>query len=80
MEIQASGSAAAHLSCIGSTQESIQEILDMFKATAFAISSLRGDLPSGMADPGEFRYANELVAFIRQQTGDWFHIEVAALS
>ncbi|MRR09735.1 methylenetetrahydrofolate reductase [NAD(P)H], partial [bacterium] len=40
--------------------------------------ALRGDLPSGMADPGEFRYANELVEFIRKETGDWFHIEVAA--
>jgi methylenetetrahydrofolate reductase (NADPH) len=39
---------------------------------------LRGDLPSGMAQPGTFRYANELVEFIRQETGDWFHIEVAA--
>ncbi|MBT9613939.1 MAG: methylenetetrahydrofolate reductase [NAD(P)H] [Burkholderiales bacterium] len=80
MEIQASGSASApHLSCIGSTQESIQEILDLFKAKGIRhIVALRGDLPSGMADPGEFRYANELVAFIRKQTGDWFHIEVAA--
>jgi len=80
MEIQASGSASApHLSCIGSTQESIQEILDLFKSKGIRhIVALRGDLPSGMADPGEFRYANELVAFIRQQTGDWFHIEVAA--
>lgn len=80
MEIQASGSAAApHLSCIGSTRESIQEILDLFKAKGIRhIVALRGDLPSGMADPGEFRYANELVAFIRQQTGNWFHIEVAA--
>ncbi|MEK6663563.1 MAG: methylenetetrahydrofolate reductase [NAD(P)H] [Pseudomonadota bacterium] len=80
LEIQASGSASApHLSCIGSTQESIQEILDLFKAKGIRhIVALRGDLPSGMADPGEFRYANELVAFIRQQTGDWFQIEVAA--
>ena len=80
MEIQTSGSASApHLSCIGSTQESIQEILDLFKSKGIRhIVALRGDLPSGMADPGEFRYANELVAFIRQQTGDWFHIEVAA--
>ncbi|MDP1680273.1 MAG: methylenetetrahydrofolate reductase [NAD(P)H] [Burkholderiales bacterium] len=80
MEIQASGSASApHLSCIGSTQESIQEILDLFKAKGIRhIVALRGDLPSGMADPGEFRYANELVAFIRKQTGDWFQIEVAA--
>lgn len=80
MEIQASGSASApHLSCIGSTEESIQEILELFKSKGIRhIVALRGDLPSGMADPGEFRYANELVAYIRQQTGDWFHIEVAA--
>jgi methylenetetrahydrofolate reductase (NADPH) len=42
------------------------------------IVALRGDLPSGVGDPGEFRYANELVSFIRAETGDWFHIEVAA--
>ena len=80
MEIQASGSASApHLSCIGSTKESIQKILETFKAHGIRhIVTLRGDLPSGMADPGEFRYANELVAFIRAQTGDWFQIEVAA--
>jgi methylenetetrahydrofolate reductase (NADPH) len=80
LEIQAAGSAAApHLSCIGSTQESIQETLDTYKAQGIRhIVALRGDLPSGMADPGAFRYANELVAFIRQQTGDWFQIEVAA--
>ena len=80
MEIQASGSAAApHLSCIGSTKESIQKTLETFKAHGIRhIVALRGDLPSGMADPGEFRYANELVAFIRAQTGDWFQIEVAA--
>ncbi|MHB1230999.1 MAG: methylenetetrahydrofolate reductase [NAD(P)H] [Burkholderiales bacterium] len=80
MEIQASGSAAApHLSCIGSTKESIQKTLETFKSHGIRhIVALRGDLPSGMADPGEFRYANELVAFIRAQTGDWFQIEVAA--
>ncbi len=80
LEIQAAGSAAApHLSCIGSTQESIQETLETYKAQGIRhIVALRGDLPSGMADPGAFRYANELVAFIRQQTGDWFQIEVAA--
>ena len=80
LEIQAAGSAAApHLSCIGSTQESIQETLEIYKAQGIRhIVALRGDLPSGMADPGAFRYANELVAFIRQQTGDWFQIEVAA--
>ncbi|MCP5278841.1 MAG: methylenetetrahydrofolate reductase [NAD(P)H] [Thiobacillus sp.] len=80
LEIQAEGLAAApHLSCVGSTQTKIREILDIYKSHGIRhIVALRGDLPSGMADPGEFRYANELVGFIRQETGDWFEIEVAA--
>ncbi len=80
LEIQGEGlSSAPHLSCVGSTRENIQEILDTFRAHGIRhIVALRGDLPSGMADPGEFRYANELVSFIRQETGDWFEIEVAA--
>ena len=80
LEIQHEGSAAApHLSCIGSTQENIREILQTYKAHGIRhIVALRGDLPSGMADPGAFRYANELVSFIRQETGDWFEVEVAA--
>jgi methylenetetrahydrofolate reductase (NADPH) len=80
LEIQGEGLAAApHLSCIGSTRENIREILDTYKANGIRhIVALRGDLPSGVADPGSFRYANELVEFIRQETGDWFEIEVAA--
>ncbi|MEO1767346.1 methylenetetrahydrofolate reductase [NAD(P)H] [Thiobacter aerophilum] len=80
LEIQAEGyNAAPHLSCIGSTKDSIREVLATYQAHGIRhIVALRGDLPSGMADPGEFHYANELVAFIRQETGDWFHIEVAA--
>ena len=80
LEIQGEGLAAApHLSCIGSTRENIREILDTYKSHGIRhIVALRGDLPSGVADPGAFRYANELVAFIRQETGDWFEIEVAA--
>ncbi|WP_028994093.1 methylenetetrahydrofolate reductase [NAD(P)H] [Azonexus hydrophilus] len=71
--------AAPHLSCIGSTRESIREILAEFKATGVRrIVALRGDLPSGMAETGEFRYANELVEFIRAETGSHFSIEVAA--
>ncbi len=71
--------AAPHLSCVGSTKESIREILDLYrKENIHHIVALRGDLPSGMGQPGEFRYANELVAFIRAETGDHFHIEVAA--
>jgi methylenetetrahydrofolate reductase (NADPH) len=80
LEIQAEGHPAApHLSCIGSTQTNVRAVLDRYQAAGIRrIVALRGDLPSGMADPGEFRYANELVAFIRKETGDWFHIEVAA--
>lgn len=80
LEIQGEGLAAApHLSCIGSTRANIREILEVYRAHGIRhIVALRGDLPSGMADPGEFRYANELVAFIREVTGDWFEIEVAA--
>jgi methylenetetrahydrofolate reductase (NADPH) len=79
-EIAAEGhQAAPHLSCIGSTKEGIREILNEFKAEGVKrIVALRGDLPSGMADPGELRYANELVEFIRAETGDWFQLEVAA--
>ena len=79
-EIAAAGfEAAPHLSCIGSTRENIREILQDYTAAGIRrIVALRGDLPSGVQDPGEFRYANELVEFIRAETGDRFHIEVAA--
>lgn len=80
LEIQAAGLAAApHLSCVASTRDSIREILGTYRSNGIRhIVALRGDLPSGMAEPGEFRYANELVDFIRQETGDWFQIEIAA--
>jgi len=80
LEIQREGlPAAPHLSCIGSTGENIRAILQRYKDAGIRhIVALRGDLPSGVGDPGEFHHANELVAFIRQETGDWFHIEVAA--
>lgn len=79
-EIAAEGlQAAPHLSCIGSTRAGIREILEEYQAAGIRrIVALRGDLPSGMADPGELRYANELVEFIRAETGDWFSLEVAA--
>ena len=71
--------AAPHLSCIGSTRESIREILAEFKTAGIRrIVALRGDLPSGMAEAGEFRYAHELVEFLRAETGDQFSLEVAA--
>jgi methylenetetrahydrofolate reductase (NADPH) len=80
MEIAAEGHAAApHLSCVGSTRAGIREILNNYKDHGIRrIVALRGDLPSGTADVGEFRYANELVEFIRTETGDIFRIEVAA--
>ena len=71
--------AAPHLSCIGSTRAGVSEMLHTFAARGIRrIVALRGDLPSGMVDAGEFRYASELVEFIRAETGDRFHIEVAA--
>ncbi|MYM28976.1 5,10-methylenetetrahydrofolate reductase (NAD(P)) [Duganella sacchari] len=80
VEILAAGEdAAPHLSCVGGTRESIRDILAEFKSHNIKrIVALRGDLPSGYGAAGEFRYANELVEFIRQETGDHFHIEVAA--
>ncbi len=79
-EIRAAGlEAAPHLSCIGSTRARIREILARYRGAGIRrLVALRGDLPSGMAEPGELRYANELVDFIRAETGDWFRIEVAA--
>ncbi|MCF6323622.1 MAG: methylenetetrahydrofolate reductase [NAD(P)H] [Gammaproteobacteria bacterium] len=78
--IQEKGYAAApHLSCIGSTAEGIRELLNGYVGIGVKrIVALRGDMPSGMRETGEFRYANELVEFIRSETGDHFHIEVAA--
>ena len=79
-EIAAEGfNAAPHLSCVGSTRDNIREILMEYRAAGIRrIVALRGDLPSGMAEAGEFRYANELVEFIRTETGEHFHLEVAA--
>jgi methylenetetrahydrofolate reductase (NADPH) len=72
---------APHLSCIGSSREEIRDILRHYQGQDIhRIVALRGDLPSGMGAgaAGELRYANDLVAFIREETGDHFHIEVAA--
>lgn len=70
--------AAPHLSCVGSTQEQIRDILRQYEQDGIRrIIALRGDLPSGSPSAGEFRYANELVEFIRTETGDRFRIEVA---
>lgn len=71
--------AAPHLSCVGSTRENIAEILATYRAQGIRrLVALRGDLPSGTATAGEFRYAAELVEFVRQSQGDDWHIEVAA--
>lgn len=80
LDIKAEGlEAAPHLSCISSTREEIREVLTLYKSHGLRhIVALRGDIPSGEASAGEFRYANELVEFIRKETGDWFEIEVAA--
>jgi len=79
-EIAAEGQQAApHLSCIGSTHDNIREILKEYREAGIRrIVALRGDLPSGMAETGEFRHANELVEFIRNETGDHFHLDIAA--
>jgi methylenetetrahydrofolate reductase (NADPH) len=80
LDIRADGHAAApHLSCIASSREFLAEVIRNYQANGIKhIVALRGDLPSGLAMSGELRYASELVRFIREQTGDWFHIEVAA--
>jgi len=79
-QIHAEGyEAAPHLSCVGGTRENIRDLLFTYRDMGIKrIVALRGDLPSGMASIGEFQYANELVSFIRAQTGEHFHIEVAA--
>ena len=80
VDIQSKGIAAApHLSCVASTKDNIRQILNDYKDHGIArIVALRGDIPSGMMSAGEFRYANELVEFIRAETGDYFQIHVAA--
>jgi len=80
LEIRAEGHAVApHISCIGTSRQTVRELLALYRQQGIRrLVALRGDLPSGMLNHGEFRYANELVEFIRAESGDWFHIEVAA--
>ena len=81
LEIQQSGiPAAPHLSCVSSTTAELRGLLQQYQAAGIKrIVALRGDIPSGSGrGRGELRYANELVAFIRAETGNHFHIEVAA--
>ena len=73
---------APHISCIGSTRASVKALLDKYRAAGIRrLMTLRGDLPAtavGTAAPGELHFANELVSFIRETHGGWFHLEVAA--
>jgi methylenetetrahydrofolate reductase (NADPH) len=80
LDIQQQGLAAApHISCISSSKEEIRGLLQAYQAQGIKrLVALRGDLPSGEVSAGDFRYASELVAFIRAETGQHFHIEVAA--
>ncbi|MES2741131.1 MAG: methylenetetrahydrofolate reductase [NAD(P)H] [Pseudomonadota bacterium] len=80
LDIMAAGQQAApHLSCVGGSRASIGAILKQYQGHGIRrLVALRGDLPSGYGGAGELRYASELVEFIRAETGDWFHIEVAA--
>jgi methylenetetrahydrofolate reductase (NADPH) len=80
LDIQQQGLAAApHISCISSTKEEIRALLQAYQAQGIKrLVALRGDLPSGEVSSGDFRYGSELVAFIRAETGQHFHIDVAA--
>jgi methylenetetrahydrofolate reductase (NADPH) len=77
---QAGLPVAPHISCIGTTRASVRELIGAYRQHGIRrLVALRGDMPSGAGSGGgDFRYANELVEFIRAETGDWFHIEVAA--
>ena len=81
MEMHRAGlPVAPHISCMGTTRQQVAQLLHGYRdAGVKRLVALRGDMPSGAAGgAGDFQYANELVAFIRAETGDWFHIEVAA--
>ncbi|MDA8109517.1 MAG: methylenetetrahydrofolate reductase [NAD(P)H] [Betaproteobacteria bacterium] len=79
LDIRAAGhEAAPHISCVASTKAEVAAQLERYRAHGIRhIVALRGDLPSGLARSGELRHASDLVAFIREATGDWFEIEVA---
>ncbi|WP_348750479.1 methylenetetrahydrofolate reductase [NAD(P)H] [Pseudomonas rhodesiae] len=80
LESQVNVPAAPHLSCVGDSKADLRGLLTQYKSAGIKrIVALRGDLPSGMGmASGELRYANDLVSFIREESGDHFHIEVAA--
>jgi len=71
--------AAPHISCIGGTRAELGELLQLYRSHGIDhVVALRGDLPAGVLEAGDFRHASDLVAYIRRETGDWFHIDVAA--
>ena len=71
--------AAPHISCIGGTRAELGELLQLYRSHGIDhVVALRGDLPAGVVEAGDFRHASDLVAYIRRETGDWFHIDVAA--
>ena len=78
--LTAAGSEVApHLTCVGATRDSIRELLDGYRAQGVKrLVALRGDLPSGTMSLGDFQHASDLVRFVREHSGDWFTIEVAA--
>ena len=81
MEMHRAGlPVAPHISCMGTTRDQVAQLLHGYREAGIRrLVALRGDMPSGAAGgAGDFQYANELVAFIRAETGDWFHVEVAA--
>ena len=71
--------AVPHFTCVGATKDSVRQQLALYQSMGLRrILALRGDLPSGYGAAGEFRYASDLIAFIRAETGSAFQIEVAA--
>lgn len=79
IQTQTKFESAPHLTCIGATEESLTALLNSYEnLDVKRIVALRGDLPSGMMDPGDFKYASDLVQFIKQTRGNTFKIEVAA--
>lgn len=79
-DIQDAGyQAAPHISCISASKDEVRQLLKAYQDKGIKrLVTLRGDMPSGVVSIGDFEYANELVEFIRAETGDWFQIEVAA--
>ncbi len=79
LQLQHTVSVVPHLSCIGMQRDNILEMLNKYRAMQVKrIVALRGDLPSGMVNIGDFKFASELIAFIRETTGNFFYLDVAA--